>query len=66
MNPPKCPACLGPKPPSLRICPGCRITLPARSRNALDRRDDHADDRVRELLDQLDRGVPLRLIELTS
>ena len=66
MNAQKCPACQGPKRARLYVCGGCWYTLQPRARAALNRRDDRALDRLRELIDQLDRDVPLREVVITS
>ncbi|MGH3382671.1 MAG: hypothetical protein ACRDP6_48880 [Actinoallomurus sp.] len=66
MNAPKCPACQGPKPARLYLCRGCWFTLQPRARAALNRRDDLAVTRLRELYDQIQRGIPLREVVITS
>jgi hypothetical protein len=66
MNPPKCPACQGPKRARLYVCGGCWYTLQPRARAALNRRDAFASVRLRELYEQLQRDVPLHEIAITS
>jgi len=66
MNPPKCPADGAAKPARMYLCPGCWYTLQPRARAALNRRDDLAVVRLRELYEQIQQGVPLREIEVTS
>lgn len=62
----RCPACRGAKPAKVYVCRGCWATLQPRARTALNRRDDRALQRLRELLDQLAADVPLYRVEITA
>lgn len=62
--------CLGcrtrPKPPGQYLCRACWFKIPSASRRAFNLRDAKAMARLRELHDQLERGVPLAEIQVTS
>ena len=62
----ECPACHEAKRANVYICGGCWATLQPAARRALNRRDDRALQRLRELLDQLAAGVPLYRIEIAA
>ncbi|GAA4626985.1 hypothetical protein GCM10023196_037430 [Actinoallomurus vinaceus] len=61
----KCRSCKGPSQPGLYVCTRCWEILSNDARLALCRRDTLAVQRHRELNSQIDRGVPLRSIEIT-
>ncbi|WP_262702010.1 MULTISPECIES: hypothetical protein [Streptomyces] len=60
-----CPSCRRPKGRGKYLCGACWFTLPQPARSALNRRDDHAMARLRELHSQLTGGVPLHEIQVT-
>lgn len=60
-----CPSCKGPRSSHQYLCRGCWFQVPKGGRAALTRRDDKALTRLRELLAQLDNGVPLGEIAIT-
>jgi hypothetical protein len=61
-----CPACRRPKTAGLYLCRTCWPQLPLAARRALYRRDARALARLRALLAQIEAGVPLNQIEVTS
>lgn len=65
-DPTVCPSCEGDKDPARYLCRGCRATLPAPTRKALDKRDDNSTHRADELLDQLAASVPLYQIKVQA
>lgn len=62
----RCPACLTrDKGRGKYLCYDCWHELPLRTRRALNRQDQRAMARLRELHDQLTKGMPLARIEVT-
>lgn len=63
----RCPGCpTGRKHPGRYLCRACWFVLPDAARRLLNRRDSRAFARLRQLHDQLDRGVPLAEIRITA
>lgn len=62
MNPFPCRACKAPRNPRHYLCPDCWAALPGDTRRLLNQRGPHALARLRRLHDQIDRGIPLRVI----
>lgn len=65
MNPPKCPVDSAAKPARMYLCRGCWYTLRPAARRALNKRDMHATNRLRELYRQIHDDVPLHEIAIT-
>ncbi|MEU0002580.1 hypothetical protein ABZ069_37365 [Streptomyces microflavus] len=62
-----CPGCrTRPRGTGRYLCLACWSTLPAPTRRELRRRDRHAFARLRSLHTQLDQGVPLTEITVTT
>jgi hypothetical protein len=61
-----CRSCQAQKPLRLYLCPACWGQLPALARRALNQRDSKAIARLRELHHQIDAGVPLGEVRVTS
>lgn len=61
-----CPACRAQRRPGQYLCPTCWATLPAPARRVLSRRDSRALARLRELHNQLEQGVPLGEITIST
>ncbi|MFF5655261.1 hypothetical protein [[Kitasatospora] papulosa] len=60
-----CPGCTGVRRDGQYLCGSCWSLLPHVARRALNRLDDDAFRRLRELRAQLAHGVPLNRIEIT-
>ena len=56
----------GVRAPGKYLCRACWFALPDAARRLLNRRDDRAYARLRQLHTQLDQGVPLAEIRITA
>ncbi|MGA5496675.1 hypothetical protein ACPCSP_20170 [Streptomyces cinereoruber] len=61
-----CRGCRTPIPSRLYLCGDCWDQLPPVARRALNRRDDQATARLRQLYDHVDSGRPLAELEITA